>query len=64
MSVEMSGKILEMIAKNPTITISAIAIALDLTERTVERNIKILRENQQLERIGAKKSGYWQVISK
>ena len=33
----------------------------NLTEQDVKKNIKILKENKIIERIGAKKNGYWKV---
>ncbi|WP_416776721.1 Fic family protein [Xenorhabdus budapestensis] len=56
-----SQKILLTIVKQPAITISQLADKLEVSCRTVERNIKVLQENGHLIRVGAKKTGYWQV---
>ena len=57
----MSGKIIEMISENANITIPEIAAVLEVTERTVERAINKLKTENKIERIGAKKGGYWQI---
>ncbi|MCL2900330.1 winged helix-turn-helix domain-containing protein [Brenneria tiliae] len=69
MSVENSGdlspsaqRILAAIAATPTITIIQLADKLGMNRRTVERNIKILREKGRLIRVGATKSGSWRVV--
>ena len=61
MSGKMSGKIIEMISENANITIPEIAAVLEVTERTVERAINKLKTENKIERIGAKKGGYWQI---
>ncbi|MFW5400970.1 Fic family protein [Yersinia sp. 1252 StPb PI] len=72
MSVEMSvenslsltvtaERILATITASPTITIVQLASELSVSNRTIERNIKILQEKGRLVRVGATKSGYWQV---
>jgi ATP-dependent DNA helicase RecG len=52
---------MELIKLNPHITIVEIANQLNLTTRTIEKNIKLLRESGRLERIGADKGGYWNI---
>jgi ATP-dependent DNA helicase RecG len=64
MSVKMSGKIIEMITENAKITIPEIATVLEVTERTVERAINKLKTENKIERIGAKKGGYWEIKAK
>ena len=61
MSGKMSGKIIEMITENANITIPKIATVLEVTERTVERAINKLKTENKIERIGAKKGGYWEI---
>ncbi|WP_246856845.1 HTH domain-containing protein [Brenneria corticis] len=65
MSVENSGDLspsaqrnLAAIAATPTITIVQLAHKLGVNRRTVERNIKILREKGRLVRAGARTSVY------
>jgi len=54
-------KIIELISNNSNITISSIASITGVTERTVERKIKLLKESGNLKRIGGTR-GYWEVI--
>lgn len=61
MSGKMSGKLLKLIKENEVITIRELADKIGVTQRTIERNIKILQNNNQLERIGSTKSGKWKI---
>ena len=63
-TVEMSGKIIEMINENVNITLPKIATVLEVTERTVEHVINKLKTENKIERIDPDKGGYWQVITK
>ncbi|WP_343552799.1 Fic family protein [Pantoea sp.] len=70
MSVEMSVKKVTATAQNllsalkasPELTIIGLAELLQVSTRTVERNLKILQSQGQLERVGSAKGGYWRVI--
>ncbi len=53
--------ILELFKKEPTITISEIAIILNLADRTIKRAIDFLKKSGLIERIGSTKSGHWEV---
>jgi ATP-dependent DNA helicase RecG len=57
-----SGKILEIIKDNPEITIPELASKIGVSERSIERNIQRLQEENWLIRIGANKGGRWEVI--
>jgi fido (protein-threonine AMPylation protein) len=61
-NVGVKDKILGFIAKNPRITIPQLAEFLDVTTRTIERNIRELRESGKIVREGSDKTGYWKVI--
>ncbi len=60
-SVKSSVKILELIHHNSSITTIEMAEQLNLSTRTIEKNIKLLRESGKLERVGADKGGYWKI---
>ena len=69
MSGEMSGKMSGTAAKivllmrtTPEITIPEIAVALKRTERTVERLVRQLREDEVIGRVGPAKGGHWEVF--
>ncbi|PPK98303.1 ATP-binding protein [Parapedobacter indicus] len=61
-SGKKSGKILAYIRENPDITIPELSLLLEITERSVERNISQLQKDKKLSRIGPAKGGYWEVI--
>ena len=66
MSGKMSGKptleILGLIKQDSSLTVSELAITLELSERTIERAIQALRADGRLERIGPSKGGFWKVL--
>lgn len=55
-------KIIVEIRNNPNVTSKQLAIILGISETAVEKNIKYLRENEYIERIGSNKTGFWKVI--
>jgi predicted HTH transcriptional regulator len=65
-SGKMSGKatleILGLIKQDSRLTVSELAITLELSERTIERAIQSLRADGRLERIGPSKGGFWKVL--
>ena len=62
MSEKVSEKILKLINKDPYITIAQLSDNIGTTTRTIERNIKNLKDAKRLKRIGADKGGYWEVM--
>ena len=54
-------KIITLLKKNPYCTIKDLSESLEINHSTVERNIKKLRDNGIIERIGARKDGHWVV---
>ena len=52
-------KILDLIKNNPTITLDSIARKLAVHKRTIERNIKTLKDKGVIDRIGSDKDGKW-----
>ena len=61
-SLKSSQKILELISASPSITISEIADRLGMTTRGVDKNIKRLKEQGVIRRVGPDKGGHWEVI--
>jgi len=57
-------KILESIAKNRDITVAELSFKLNVTEKTIKRDIGKLKENNKLTRVGSVKMGYWKIIDK
>jgi ATP-dependent DNA helicase RecG len=60
-SGKTSGKILTYIKENNEITIPELAQLIGITERSVERNIPKLQEQNKLIRVGGAKGGLWKV---
>lgn len=62
MSEKTSEKILAFIRENPAITIQALADNIGVSTRSIERNLKILQNNQLLKRVGPAKGGRWEIL--
>ena len=54
--------ILEILAKDSTLTIPQMSGKTAATERTIQRDLQYLQQLGLLRRIGGRKEGYWQVI--
>jgi len=61
-SEETSEKIIRAIKKDQNITIITLAEIVGVSTRSIERNIKNLRQNNTLKRVGPKKGGHWKVL--
>lgn len=61
--VKTRVKILELIEKNPAITNQEIADTLEMTVKGVEWQIKKLKDENIIQRIGSTRSGSWKIIS-
>ncbi|MCF6340487.1 MAG: putative DNA binding domain-containing protein [Sulfurimonas sp.] len=55
-------KILNLIKENPKITISTLSGKIGISTTAIENNIKLLKENHMLRRIGSDKNGYWEIV--
>jgi predicted HTH transcriptional regulator len=58
-----SSKILAVLADNPQLSIEQISASTGIAKRTIAREMKRLRDNGIIKRIGSKKTGYWEIIS-
>jgi len=58
---ENQKKILENIAMNPHVTTRELSGIVGISDRKIKENIKKLKENGLLRRIGPAKGGYWKV---
>ena len=56
-------KIISEIRNNSSITTKQLTLILGISETAVDNNLKFLRENGYIRHAGAKKNGYWGVIS-
>ena len=59
---KVQREIIRLMPVNPRITVLEIMDELSLSRPTVMNNIKKLKEQGFLERIGANKGGYWKIL--
>ncbi|MFN5286681.1 MAG: winged helix-turn-helix transcriptional regulator, partial [Planctomyces sp.] len=57
-----TAKLLAVIRKRPEITIPELAAKSGRTERTIERLVRQLRENEIIGRVGPAKGGHWEIL--
>jgi ATP-dependent DNA helicase RecG len=55
-------RIIRLIKKNPQITVPEMAMNLGVTESAVEKQIRKLREQEIIGRIGPAKGGHWEIL--
>jgi len=63
LSGKTNEKIIKYIRDNNRITIPELAEKIGVAERTIQRNIRQLQQNGELERIGSRKIGEWKIKS-
>ena len=56
-------KILNLIHQNPSITTKELAEMIGLSIAGIEKNLRQMKENNQIRRVGPDKGGYWEVIA-
>ena len=47
---------------NPNITKAELIIIIGISDTAIDNNIKYLKDNKYLERVGSNKDGYWKVL--
>ncbi|WP_319574160.1 HTH domain-containing protein [uncultured Desulfobacter sp.] len=52
----------ELLSRNNRITIKELAGELGVSDRTVKKHIKVLKDNGRLVRVGPDRGGYWKII--
>ena len=57
-------KILEMVKKNPHVTLDELSEKIGISRKSIAANVKKLQEAGMLKRQGANKNGYWEVLDK
>lgn len=57
---ENQRHLLNLIEKNPVITLSMMSKELGISQTAVEKNVKKLKENGLIRRVGTVKKGYWE----
>lgn len=61
LEVGLAERIMELMRDDSAITMAKIAEHLGVTTRTIEREVKKLRETGRVERVGGKRYGRWQI---
>ena len=56
--------ILELIIEDSKVTIKELSTKIGISTSAIEKNIKNLKENGVLKRVGSTKSGRWEVVGK
>lgn len=56
-------KIISSMRNNPNITINQLTIVTGLTDQAIKKNLKTLKDLELIKRVGAKKNGYWEVLT-
>ncbi|MDR2964524.1 MAG: Fic family protein [Treponema sp.] len=62
-NVSVKHRIIEILMQKSDITVKEMAKMLSVSERTIHRNIDILKTENLIERIGSDKTGHWKVKS-
>ena len=60
-NVSIKSKIVDAIIQMPSITVKELAKMLSVTERTINRQIYILKTENKVVRTGSRKTGYWKI---
>ncbi|MDO4487939.1 MAG: ATP-binding protein [Eubacteriales bacterium] len=55
-------RIITEMRDNPNVTAAELSIMLAISETAIENNIKYLKQNKFIERVGSNKTGYWKVL--
>jgi ATP-dependent DNA helicase RecG len=63
-NVGVTDQILALLAQEPRLSAKEMASLLNKTTRTVERHLKVLREQGRIQRVGSDKSGHWEIIER
>jgi ATP-dependent DNA helicase RecG len=61
-SQKSSQKILDLMRNNPNITLVELALSLNMTRRSIDKKIKILKEQEKIRRVGPDRGGHWEVL--
>ena len=61
LEVGLAEKSMDLILEDPEIRMSEMAEKLEVTTRTIEREMKKLRESGRVIRVGGKRYGHWEV---
>lgn len=60
--INRQERIMKLIAEDKHITLDQLAPILEVSRKTIQRDIRTLKELGKIERIGSLKSGHWKII--
>jgi Fic family protein len=60
-NVSINSKIIDIVVQMPAITVKELAKILSVTERTIYRQLDILKAENKIERAGSRKTGFWKI---
>ena len=58
----LAERIIDQISANNSVTVQEISVALGTPKRTIEREMKRLRDSKRITRVGGNRYGYWEII--
>ncbi|MBI4320155.1 MAG: winged helix-turn-helix transcriptional regulator [Chloroflexi bacterium] len=61
-SLKSSLKIVELMRRNPGITIAELALSVGITDRAIKKQIEKMKSQGRIRRIGPDKGGHWEVV--
>lgn len=62
-SLKSTQKILELMQNDPTITIADLALSIGITEWAIKKQIRKMKAQGRIRRIGPDKGGHWQTTN-
>ncbi|MBI5330178.1 MAG: Fic family protein [Betaproteobacteria bacterium] len=63
-NVGVRDEILQWLVRQPHLSARELATLLNKSTRTVERQLKTLREQGRIQRVGSDKSGHWEIVER
>jgi len=61
-SQKSSQKIIELMQRDPEVTIAELALVVGVTDRAIKKQIEKLKGLGRIRRIGPDKGGHWEVV--
>ncbi len=58
----LAERIIDQISSNNTVTVQEMSVTLGIPKRTLEREMRRLRESKRITRVGGNRYGYWEII--
>lgn len=63
-SQKSSQKMLELIARNPEVTIAQMASELAISDRSIKKHLRTLKRQGLIKRVGPDRGGHWEILRK